>query len=53
MSGTQQLVLLTLLIIQPVSSDQTDFIRDLNFKTSLFSITERCAGSAQVTGTTS
>ena len=29
MSGTQQLILLTLFIIRPVSSDQTDFIRDL------------------------
>ena len=30
MGGTQQLVLLTLFIILPVSSDQTDFMRDLN-----------------------
>ena len=29
MSGTQQLVLLTLFIIRPVSCDQTDLIRDL------------------------
>ena len=29
MSGTQQLVLLILFVIQPVSSDQTDFIRDV------------------------
>ena len=29
MSGTQQLVLLILFVIQPVSSNQTDFIRDL------------------------
>ena len=29
MSGTQQLILLTLFIIRPVSPDQTDFIRDL------------------------
>ena len=29
MSGTQQLILLTLFIIRPVSSDQTDFIRVL------------------------
>ena len=28
-SGTQQLILLTLFIIRPVSSDQTDFVRDL------------------------
>ena len=28
-SGTQQLILLTLFINQPVYSDQTDFIRDL------------------------
>ena len=27
-SSTQQLILLTLFIIRPVSSDQTDFIRD-------------------------
>ena len=30
MRGTQQLVLLNLFIIRPVSSDQTDFIRDSN-----------------------
>ena len=30
MSSTQQLILLTLFIIRPVSSDQTDFIRDSN-----------------------
>ena len=29
MSGTQQLILLNFLIIRRVSSDQTDFIRDL------------------------
>ena len=29
-SSTQQLILLTLFIIRPVSSDQTDFIRDSN-----------------------
>ena len=29
MSGTQELVLLILFIIRPVSSGQTDFIRDL------------------------
>ena len=29
MSGTQQLVLLTFFIIRLLSSDQTDFIRDL------------------------
>ena len=78
-SGTRQLILLTLFIIRPVSSDQTDFTRDLTgriinkfkqknikkknkkqlnkkklqLKPSLFSIDERCAGSAQVTGTTS
>ena len=28
MSSTQELILLTLFIIRPVSSDQTDFIRD-------------------------
>ena len=28
--GTQQLILLTLFIIRPVSSDQTDFMRDLS-----------------------
>ena len=28
--STQQLILLTLFIIRPVSSDQTDFIRDSN-----------------------
>ena len=30
MSGTQQLILLNLFIIRPVSSDQTEFIRDSN-----------------------
>ena len=30
MSSTQPLILLTLFIIRPVSSDQTDFIRDSN-----------------------
>ena len=30
MSSTQQLILLTLFIIRPVSFDQTDFIRDSN-----------------------
>ena len=30
MSSTQQLILLTEFIIRPVSSDQTDFIRDSN-----------------------
>ena len=30
MSSTQVLMLLTLFIIRPVSSDQTDFIRDSN-----------------------
>ena len=30
MSSTQELILLTLFIIRPVSSDQTDFIRDSN-----------------------
>ena len=29
MTGTQQLVLLILFVIEPVSSDQTDFIRDV------------------------
>ena len=28
MSSTQELILLTLFIIRPVSSDQTDFMRD-------------------------
>ena len=30
MSSTQELILLTLSVIRPVSSDQTDFIRDSN-----------------------
>ena len=30
MSSTQQLILLTLFILRPVSSVQTDFIRDSN-----------------------
>ena len=29
-SSTQQLILLTLFIIRPISSDQTDFVRDSN-----------------------
>ena len=28
MSSTQELILVSLLILRPVSSDQTDFIRD-------------------------
>ena len=30
MSSTQELILTTLFIMRPVSSDQTDFIRDFN-----------------------
>ena len=30
MGSTQELILLTLFIIRPVSSDQTDLIRDSN-----------------------
>ena len=30
MSSTQELILVTLFIVRPVSSDQTDFIRDSN-----------------------
>ena len=30
MSSTQELILVTLFILRPVSSDQTEFIRDSN-----------------------